>query len=595
MRVRRFWLLMVLAIGAVPLIVAGIIAHQQAVQTATDEVRRGNARAARLAAQRISAVILEQEAIVRTIATSVSPLTKLSPEQANRIANAYSLAFPYIRSFDVVGMDCREIATARLTGEHQDRCSDGRVKAALAGQTVRSEVTLTDDLAPVITVVLPLVLSGEKVGAAIAELDLVGIWDAINDIRLGETGYARVVSRSNVLIGHGDPEERRRVFLKEADPFVEQVKKFEPTVGTEYRNSQKKDVFASWAEVPDVGWTVIVEQPVSEALRGVRLLRLTMIITFVLTVIAAILLGLGAGRRLVRALETMKHQTTEVAGGNLEARVPKVSNLVELQQLADSLNLMTSELARLQSELRAKERLTTFARVAAGLAHDLQAPIEAVRSAYDMALGELPPERVSDGLKQVALSHIPRLHRYVKDLRRLAHEGNVPLELKNVDARSIIDAVLRDASGSVKWRGVKFVADGTAAPVLADESLIGRAVANLVGNAADACLMAHPRPGQVKVTVVDTPANLLVEITDSGVGMSDQTLSDLMVNDFRSTKRNSGVGLGLGVARHVASAHGGTITATSVEGEGSTFVLRIPRQTTVSPFTTTETHGRVQA
>jgi two-component system sensor histidine kinase BaeS len=131
--------------------------------------------------------------------------------------------------------------------------------------------------------------------------------------------------------------------------------------------------------------------------------------------------------------------------------------------------------------------------------------------------------------------------------------------------------------------------------VLADESLIGRAVANLVGNAADACLMAHPRPGQVKVTVVDTPGNLLIEITDSGVGMSDQTLSDLMVNDFKSTKRNSGVGLGLGVARHVASAHGGTITATSIEGEGSTFVLRIPRQTTVSPFTGSETHGRVHA
>jgi signal transduction histidine kinase len=595
MKVRRFWLLMVLGVGALPLIAAGIFANIQATKTATNEVRTGNARAARLAAQRLGSVVQEQETIVRTIATSVAPLTKLTPEQANLVTKAYRLAFPYIRSLDVVGRDCIEISTARLTGEHLNRCDDAKIKAGLAGQAVRSDVTLTDDLAPVMTVVLPLVLSGEKVGVAVAELDLVGIWEAINDIRLGNTGYARVVSKSGILIGHGDPEERRRVFLKEADPFVDSVRKVDPALGTQYANNQKKAVFASWAEVPDVGWTVIVELPVAEALGGVRILQLTMLITFVATVILAIIVGLLAGRSLVRALETMRTHTTAVAAGNLEARVPPVSNLTELQGLADSLNVMTSELGRLQAELRAKERLTTFARVAAGLAHDLQAPIEAVRSAYDMALGELPPERVSESLKQVALSHIPRLHRYVKDLRRLAHEGNVPLELKAIDARSIVDSVLRDASGSVKWRGVKFSAEGSGEPVLADESLIGRAIANLVGNAADACLMAHPRPGSVKVSVVDTPGSLLIEITDSGVGMSDQTLSDLMVNDFRSTKRNSGVGLGLGVARHVATAHGGTISATSREGEGSTFVLRIPRHSSVSPFKANETQGRAQA
>jgi signal transduction histidine kinase len=50
-----------------------------------------------------------------------------------------------------------------------------------------------------------------------------------------------------------------------------------------------------------------------------------------------------------------------------------------------------------------------------------------------------------------------------------------------------------------------------------------------------------------------------------------------MTHDFRSTKRNSGVGLGLGVARHVATSHGGSITAESIEGEGTTFRITIPR------------------
>jgi len=50
-----------------------------------------------------------------------------------------------------------------------------------------------------------------------------------------------------------------------------------------------------------------------------------------------------------------------------------------------------------------------------------------------------------------------------------------------------------------------------------------------------------------------------------------------MINDFRSSKRNSGVGLGLGVARHVAASHGGTITAESTEGVGTTFRIKLPR------------------
>jgi signal transduction histidine kinase len=189
-------------------------------------------------------------------------------------------------------------------------------------------------------------------------------------------------------------------------------------------------------------------------------------------------------------------------------------------------------------------------------------------------------ETAKDMLQSAARNHLPKLHRYVRDLRRLAHDGKVPLELQAINPRAMAERVAQDASLSPKWLGVEFAAEGDASNVWADESLIVRAISNLVGNAADACVQRRPPQGKVTVRVNDGDGgeSLVIEVQDTGVGIPAEKLADLMVNDFRSTKRNSGVGLGLGVARHVASSHGGSITATSEEGKGSTFRITIPRQ-----------------
>ena len=197
-----------------------------------------------------------------------------------------------------------------------------------------------------------------------------------------------------------------------------------------------------------------------------------------------------------------------------------------------------------------------------------------------MVLARPDDSRAFDLLRSSATNHLPRLHRYVRDMRRLAHDGKVPLELTGVNPRLLAERVVADAAASPKWRGVDFRADGDARSIWADESLLGRAVSNLVANAADACVMRRPPQGTVTVRVTDANDGdaLRIEIADTGVGIPADRLADIMTSDFRSSKRNSGVGLGLGVARHVASSHGGVVTADSVEGVGSTFAITIPRQ-----------------
>jgi len=580
-KVRIFGLLVILGVGVLPITLAGLLMIRRAEETALTEVRTGNQRVAERAASELRQFAQTRIELIQTLAAPLTRSAKASPEQARRILKNYRILFPHIRELDIVGLGqgCTEAVSSRLEEGLRDRCGQPAVGTALGGKVFLGDIALTSEFAPVMTMGVPLEIAGGLIGAAIAEMDMVAIWSTVKQIRVGQTGYARLITRDGTLIAHGDPEERRRVFLREKDPLAAQIRASTPGAGTRYRNSQGAEVISLSAEVPDLGWTVIVEQPVSEAFAASRAMQKDLMWTILIAVVMATVLGLLLGGEPVRALESMRAHTLRVAGGNLESKVDYRPFLAEMRQLSEDLDGMTGDLKRLTEEKAARERLSTFARVAAGLAHDLQTPIESVRTACDAML-QKPSDRSSQELLESAASnHLPRLHRYVRDLRRLAHDGKVPLEVVSVLPRLLVEKVVEDAAGSPKWRGVEFVADGEAGSLWADESLLRRALGNLVANAADACVMRRPPSGRVTVRVAnsETEDALVIDVADTGVGIPADKLVEIMTHDFRSTKRNSGVGLGLGVARHVATSHGGSITAESVEGEGTTFRITIPR------------------
>jgi signal transduction histidine kinase len=580
-KVRVFGLLLILGVGILPITVAGLIMIRRAEETALSEMRTGNQRVAERAASELRQFAQTRVDLLETLAAPLTGSAKTSPEQARRILKNYRILFPHIRELDVVGFGrgCKEAVTSRLEEELRDRCGQPAVETALAGRIYLGEIALTSEFAPVMTMGIPLEIAGTLIGAAVVEVDMVAIWSTVKQIRVGQTGFARLITRDGTLIAHGDPEELRRVFLREKDPLAGPIRAARPGEGARYRNSQGAEVIALSAAVPDLGWTVIVEQPVAEAFAAARAMQKSLVWTIVIAVILASILGLGLGGEPVRALESMRSHARRVAGGDLDSKVGRTPFLKEMGQLTDDLDFMTTELKRLNEEMAARERLNTFARVAAGLAHDLQTPIESVRTACDAMLHKPAEKSSRELLESATVSHLPRLHRYVRDLRRLAHDGKVPLEVVSVLPRLLVEKVVEDAAASPKWRGIEFVAEGEADSLWADESLLRRALGNLVANAADACVMRRPPSGRVTVRVANSSKEdaLVVDIADTGVGIPADKLVEIMTHDFRSTKRNSGVGLGLGVARHVATSHGGSITAESVEGEGTTFRITIPR------------------
>lgn len=571
MRVRVFGLLLLLAVGIVPLAVFSYLALGRSERTAEAEVRTGNERVAKSIAQRISAYREAERALLLSIGAAV---LQADVEDAQAILEAYAIDHRHFHELVVV--DEKGGVRASVGGATAERLAQRAVtEGAIDSEVQPADPDSVGAFAHTQWLGVPVDVVGARVGAIASRVDLVDVWKPVNAIKVGRHGFVRLITFDGILLAHGDPEERRHVFAGDESgdaPLVAAA-----MLGRVGETREGVEALAGVAFVPDQSWMVVVEQPIAEAFAATVAMKRDLVWLGGGAVIVAVVLGLGLGGRVVRSLESLRAHTRVLAEGKLDARIEPKAPLLELAALARSLNEMAASIQKLHDEARARERLSTFARVAAGLAHDLRLPIETVRAACSDLLRAPQDEDAQETFEWMTARELPKLQRFVDDLRRIAQEGNVDLRYGQVDPRALVDELVADLSANPKWGGVEFSAEGSARALMADENLIRRAVYNLAANAADACVGSGPG-GKVWLAVEDHgDAGVDITVRDTGGGIEARKLADLLVGDFRSTKRSSGVGLGFGVARHVAQAHGGEITAESEVGVGSAFTLHLPR------------------
>lgn len=575
MRVRTYGLLLLVLVGVAPISVYGVSALTRAHTTSAQQVREGNRRAARAIAGRIAAYVASERQLVAAIGIAVWHARDAHARQL--VLDAYQIGYRQLHDMAVYDAAGRIIA-GRAPEERSARYQRFATRA-LAGERVQSNVeaaTESGDLfAHTMTIGEPVEVAGERVGAIVARYDLVGIWPAVDSVRVGVTGVVRLLAHDGRLLAHGDPEERRYVFDGEVE--TDRAVVASALLGRNAMNRQGDEIVPAVAFVPGFPGIVVVEQAVLEAFADIEIMQRNLVLLAAAALAFAVALGLAFGRRLVRALEAMRAHTRALAG-DLQRKLALRTRLVEVRELSEALDDMAEELFDERERARARERLATFARVAAGLAHDLRMPIEAVRSAVELSVQRPEDPTVKRLLEKIRQRDLPRLKRFVDDLHRLAHRGNLGLEYTRVDLDALLDDIRSELAAAPKWYGVSFEVRGAARPAMLDRGLVRRAVINLASNGAEACLELSPG-GTVTLEIEDVDAGGAIEIRiiDTGIGLPPDRVSALENSDFQSTKRTSGVGLGLGVVRQVLAAHGGELIISSQVGIGSVFVMRLPR------------------
>ena len=235
-----------------------------------------------------------------------------------------------------------------------DRSADPAVTGARAARTWFGDVTYNRGSEPYLTIAI--FGNRPSVGAVIAEVNLKLIWDVISAIKVGKTGFAFVLDRPGRLIAHPDIS----LVLRGAEEATSKpFQDIRDAIGrTGVGTATGRDVAAA-APVTGPDWTVVVEQPLSEAFGPIyAALQRTATILVVGTVLAG-LLAYALAHRMTEPIRLLEEGTERIRAGFFDHRIT-IETRDELQRLANSFNRMAAELSLARAHQERIARLKRF-------------------------------------------------------------------------------------------------------------------------------------------------------------------------------------------------------------------------------------------
>jgi signal transduction histidine kinase len=560
--------------AVVPLLTYGAVSILSLRSGAQQAVINGNRDTAQRVAEQIAQYVNSTVRILAAVAADLQQ-TGLDRWQQDRILKNYVLEFPEFRELTVLDENGRPRVSSRLgTPTTMIPGSD----SVNVDGVLLSQFTVDDDLLPtaVAAVRLP---QGQDAGWLVGRLNLEELWRMVDRIRVGEEGYALVVSNDGRLLAHGNPDAKSKVargdnLLDAMHPLVLKARS-EATAqqGVPFERYDDEttgaEVLGVSANLPDLGWTVVVEQPIAEAFQIADALQLQLVVAIGLALLAMLTVGYYFGRSFINPILRLTRGTRALAEGRLDERV-SIDSSDELGQLGVAFNNMADRLVELQEDVRKKERQAMFGRISIGLVHDLSHPIQNIGNSCKLIVKMWDDQEYRESFRRTVERELGQVKRVLDDLRNVARP--IPLDRFPIDVNKAVTELVESMRTTADTAGVTLDTELVFGPLYVEGDLfaLNRVYRNLITNA----LQATPPRGRVVVRTMRQGEQAVIEIADTGTGIPPDRL-DTIFDDFVTTKRR-GLGLGLAISKKVVEQLGGTIAVASEVGVGSTFTLRFP-------------------
>jgi PAS domain S-box-containing protein len=239
-----------------------------------------------------------------------------------------------------------------------------------------------------------------------------------------------------------------------------------------------------------------------------------------------------------------------------------------------------TEKKRMESLYRAQETMAQLGQMAAVIAHEVRNPLAGISGAIQVIAARLPQDsREAHVLKDV-VARIGSLDEVVSGLLDFARP-RAPA-MRECSVRDIVEQASMFFRDAPNHQDIVFDIAGPDLACHADPELLGRAMLNLVVNAAQAIsLDEHRVPvdgirGHVRVEIVDADHEIELSVADDGPGLPEAIANDIFKPFF--TTKIKGTGLGLAVVKQAVDAHSGRIEVISKRGEGTRFVIHLPKR-----------------
>jgi signal transduction histidine kinase len=347
----------------------------------------------------------------------------------------------------------------------------------------------------------------------------------------------------------------------------------------EIHGGSEEKMITVYKDLPLLQWHVVTQYPADKTLTQIHKLRQTMLWVLLLLACIAMIGGMWLATYLTKPLHMLIYAVGQFGHGTKDAPLP-LGGVAEITHLSDAFASMRSQLIKTAEEReQAIQIRDLFFSVAA---HELKTPLTSLigqaellqrRARRDTSLAERYAQSVN-----VIVAQAFRLNRMIialLDISRLQH-GKLTLDNEQLNLQELVLQVVEEVRPTLMKHTIVYCADAEVLNVYGDILRLEQVIQNLINNA----VKYSPNGGTIYVSLEHQSDSLEIRVKDEGIGIAEKDLPYLFERFFRAhTNQYStifGMGIGLYVVKEIIGLHGGSIEVESREGEGSTFIVRLP-------------------
>lgn len=395
----------------------------------------------------------------------------------------------------------------------------------------------------------------QVLGAVIERMSFDSISQIVENVRIGETGKAYLIS---IKENENQLDDVLRASLKKDIA--------EKTAGIYYGEKEKKDIILAYTQIRVIGmlespWYLIVEEPVKEAFKASYEFRNYLIMVLIVAITVVFILAYFMSKAIASPIKKLVKETRSIAETGITENI-KVEGNDEVSSLAESFNLL----------------LGNMRDFSAGMAHEIKNPLASIKGYAQYVKSEMEnTDPLIEDMK-IIVSEVDRLNNILDRFLIFARPRAPIFKLSGVN--EIIDRLLNlylsektMSEAGLHGENITVIRSfGVIPHILIDQEQIGQVISNLILNA----FQAMPEGGSLEVITRKAADEPFVEIIIKDTGRGIPAVEREKIFEPFYTTKDKGTGLGLAISQRIIENHRGFIGLESELNKGTSFIIKLP-------------------